>query len=297
MLATRRFFFDNYNMPFTLAHPAAVLPFRKTRLVFSAVVIGSMAPDFEYFLRLSPQGRFFHSLPGLIIYTLPVAMAVLWLFHRSAKFAVFKLLPSSLQQRLTCANDFPFGDFRRFALLVLSVLVGAVTHILWDSITHRESWLVQHYPPLYQKVHISWLLHRPILVYVVLQYLSGLIGIGILAIWFIAWFRRTPPVHAIDSTLSRGAKLGSVLLLSALALCGALLRTALFRPPSLIAQTGVFVVTAIALLWWELVALGWWCQPRQASGRLRSTPCADAAAPASRADTHRRSPATALPER
>ena len=72
-------------MPFTLAHPAAALPFRKTRLVFSAVIVGSMAPDFEYFLRLAPQGRYFHSLPGLFLCTLPVAFAVLWLFHRSAK--------------------------------------------------------------------------------------------------------------------------------------------------------------------------------------------------------------------
>src|SRR5208282_2730238 len=136
-------------MPFTLAHPAAALPFRKTGLVISAVVVGSMAPDFEYFLRLSPQGRFGHSLPGLIIFTLPVALAVLWLFHRSVKFAIVRLLPASLQHRLVC-TDFPFGDVRRFALLVLSVLVGALTHILWDGFTHRSSWLVQHWSPLHQ---------------------------------------------------------------------------------------------------------------------------------------------------
>src|SRR5208282_3822629 len=123
-------------MPFTLAHPAAALPFRKTGLVISAVVVGSMAPDFEYFLRLSPQGRYFHSLPGLIIYTLPVALAVLWLFHRSVKFAVLRLLPNRIRMRLSC-TEFSFGNSRRFALLVLSVSVGALTHVIWDSFTHN----------------------------------------------------------------------------------------------------------------------------------------------------------------
>ena len=39
-------------MPLTIAHPAAVLPFRHSRLPISALVIGSLAPDFEYFLHL-----------------------------------------------------------------------------------------------------------------------------------------------------------------------------------------------------------------------------------------------------
>ena len=40
-------------MPLTFAHPAAILPFsRKSKYInFSAIVFGSMAPDFEYFLR------------------------------------------------------------------------------------------------------------------------------------------------------------------------------------------------------------------------------------------------------
>jgi hypothetical protein len=267
MLAPRRFFFDNRTMPFTLAHPAAALPFRKTGLVISAVVIGSMAPDFEYFLRMAPQGRFGHTLLGLVIFTLPLALAVLWLFHRSAKFAMVKLLPTCVQQRIICATDFPFGNARRFALLVLSVLAGALTHIVWDSFTHNQSWLVEYWPLLRKTVVISWLTPRSLPVWKVLQHLSTLIGMGILAAWFIAWLRRTAPAQTIDSPLSRGAKLRVVLLLLALALCGALLRTVLFRPTSHISRFGafgVFVVTAIALLWWELVALGWWWRPWQA---------------------------------
>ena len=39
-------------MPFTLAHPAAVLPFARTKLVFSALIAGALAPDVGYFLTL-----------------------------------------------------------------------------------------------------------------------------------------------------------------------------------------------------------------------------------------------------
>ena len=282
-------------MPFTLAHPAAALPFRNTRLVLSAVVVGSMAPDFEYFLRLAPQGRYFHSLPGLFLCTLPAGLAVLWLFHRSARYAIVRLLPASVQRRLVC-RDFPFGGTRRFALLAFSVLVGAFTHILWDSFTHKQSWLVRQWPPLHQQVVISWPIHRSVFVYALLQHLSGLIGIGVLVLWFVAWYSGTTPVQTVDSPLSWRMKFAILSLLFGLSLGGALLRSALLHPLSRVEQIGVFVVTAIALLWWALVALGWWWRPRQVSGQLRSIPYAAAAAPASSADRHRRSPAATLPE-
>jgi hypothetical protein len=224
-----------------------------------------MAPDFEYFLRLTPQDRFGHTLPGLVVFTLPVALAVLWLFHHSVKFAVVRLLPDCVQQRLVCDPGFRFGPARRFALIVLSVFAGALTHIAWDSFTHRESWLVEHSPFLLQTVTISWLPRHPMPLCILLQQISTLGGLAILAIWCIAWFHSTAPAQPVTAPLSRGAKLGAVVLLLVLALCGALLRTALFHSSSHFERLAVFVVAAIALLWWELVALGWCWQPCQAA--------------------------------
>ena len=37
-------------MPFTLAHPAAILPITRGRLIPSALVMGSMAPDVPYYV-------------------------------------------------------------------------------------------------------------------------------------------------------------------------------------------------------------------------------------------------------
>ena len=40
-------------MPFTGSHPAAVLPFLRSGLPPSALVIGSMAPDFPYYFQIA----------------------------------------------------------------------------------------------------------------------------------------------------------------------------------------------------------------------------------------------------
>ena len=44
-------------MPFTPAHVAAALPFRRTRLIWSALIVGTIAPDLEYYVRLNADGR------------------------------------------------------------------------------------------------------------------------------------------------------------------------------------------------------------------------------------------------
>ena len=197
-----------------------------------------------------------------MIFTLPLAIAVLWLFHRSVKFAVVKLLPACMQRRIVCTPDFPFGGARRFALLALSVLVGALTHLAWDSFTHPQSWLVEHWPLLREEIFLPWLRPYPVELCRVLHLLSTLAGTVILVIWILAWMRRTEPAQPLHSSLSSGSKLGIVLLMSALALYGGWLHGSIFhfrRHPE-VSYLGLFVVTAVALLWWELVALGWWWQ-------------------------------------
>ena len=88
-------------MPFTLAHAAAALPFRRTRLILSAVVVGTFAPDFEYFLRLVPGGHFGHTLPGVFVLDLPLSLVVLWLFHTYMREPIMTLLPEPIQRFTT----------------------------------------------------------------------------------------------------------------------------------------------------------------------------------------------------
>src|SRR5262245_44725270 len=72
------------SMPFTIAHSAVALPvlrWLRAPYAASALVVGTMAPDFEYFLRLRPFASISHTLPGLLVFCLPAGAAVLAAFH------------------------------------------------------------------------------------------------------------------------------------------------------------------------------------------------------------------------
>ena len=54
-------------MPFTPAHTALVLPFiQKRYLSATGLIAGSVAPDFEYFFKMSTNGVHGHTIPGLL---------------------------------------------------------------------------------------------------------------------------------------------------------------------------------------------------------------------------------------
>ena len=67
-------------MPFTLSHPAAVLPLRTRApaLPFTALVIGSMTPDAEYYLPFEPfPRRLTHAFVGVPTVDLVLGIAML----------------------------------------------------------------------------------------------------------------------------------------------------------------------------------------------------------------------------
>ena len=182
-------------MPFTLSHAAAALPFRRTRLIMSALVIGCFAPDFEYFIPFEHHSAFGHTLPGVFILDLPLSLAVLWLFHRYAKEPLAACLPGNARARLELGpNAMPINSLSRFALIVFSILVGIATHILWDSFTHSGNWLSNHLPFL--SVYISLPLFGPRPWFAILEYFSSAFGIVVLLLWAIHWYRNATPVSA-----------------------------------------------------------------------------------------------------
>jgi hypothetical protein len=252
---------DNHTVPFTPAHAAAALPFRRTRLVLSAVVIGTLAPDFEYFLRFQPGGKFGHTVLGATFLTLPLALVVLWMFHVFVKGPTASLLPEAVHSRLGNQLDqFPFRGAGRFLLIISSVLVGIATHIFWDSFTHSGSWLPQHSALLQQQIPLPVLGRRSL--FRVLQHFSTIAGLTILLVWLTLWYRRTKPsTHLVGGAVSARRKTLTWVALSTVALLGALGRafSATGIPmhfDSAKLFLGNAVVTGIALLWWELVLYG-----------------------------------------
>ena len=174
-------------MPWTISHPAAAVPFARRGLVFSALVVGSMAPDFVYVLPLPFNRAFSHSLAGVGLLVLPLSLVVLWFFHALLKRPLLALLPIHQQERLLPhAGSFAFGPTRRFVLIVASVLVGALTHVVWDGFTHASDWGVRLFPVL--TTPLVGLLP----IYRALQYVSTIGGALVLAYWYADWFKRAP---------------------------------------------------------------------------------------------------------
>lgn len=117
-------------MPFTLAHVAAALPLRRLRLVWSALIVGTIAPDLEYFVRLAPDDGYGHTLAGSLLLSLPLAILTLWLFHAFVKAPLIELLPEGIQRRLVNHHDeFQFRGAARFVWILASVLLGMATHL------------------------------------------------------------------------------------------------------------------------------------------------------------------------
>ncbi len=136
-------------MPVTPAHPALILPFTRSRY-FSAtgLVMGSVSPDFEYFLKMGVSSTYSHTLGGLIYFDLPVTVFISCLFHLVVKKNFIYNMPLFFQKRWLEVLHFDFLKYLRehWWVFVISALLGAASHIFWDSFTHNNTYFVRTVP-------------------------------------------------------------------------------------------------------------------------------------------------------
>jgi hypothetical protein len=180
-------------MPFTISHAAAALPFRRTRLIMSALVFGCFGPDLEYFLWLRPHGHFGHTVPGLFLFDLPACLIALFLFHRYAKAPLVACLPARLRERIHDGGSLRIRSVSQFALVCVSIMVGIVTHVVWDSFTHDSYLLGRDLQFLKENVKLPLYGYRDWAL--ILQYASSVFGMVAILAWFIHWYRHAPPDH------------------------------------------------------------------------------------------------------
>jgi len=133
-------------MPFTFSHPAIVLPLIKARLNLSAtaLIIGSMIPDFEYFIRMKDRSTYSHTLTGVFWFDIPLALLVCFIYHLIVRNSLFDNLPSFLKDRFSVYKRFDWSKYflRHWAIVLVSIIIGAVSHILWDGVTHNTMFFV-----------------------------------------------------------------------------------------------------------------------------------------------------------
>ena len=195
-------------MPFTLAHPAAVLPLRGlARLRMAPLIIGAMTPDLPYYVpaRLGHFGPETHNAVGAFTTCLVLgyaALLVLFVLRRPLTALL------SARARWLCLRALaPFGErLSEWPLAALAILIGVWTHLLWDSFTHTDGWVVRRVAALSAPVTIGSYSGT---VCHVLQYLSSALGLAAL-VW---WYRRLAAPPAIRDPSAPRSAVGPVLAL------------------------------------------------------------------------------------
>jgi hypothetical protein len=196
-------------MPFTVSHAAAVLPlyrFSRHQLPLTALMVGSMAPDFGYFYSYEASRALTHSFAGLFIFALPVGLLV-WLFYVAMlEKATITLLSDRWHTRFAHTDAITPALIARASI---AILLGAATHLLWDSFTHRGTFMTDALPGLLGPTPgFSWL---PI--YHLLHALSSVVGLVILGRWARHLHRQPAKSLIRPYRISERARLGALWLL------------------------------------------------------------------------------------
>jgi hypothetical protein len=159
-------------VPFTLAHPAAVLPIRGLGLPMTALVVGSMAPDVPRIAGRTGAYQWTHSAWGVVTVDVALGALVLLLWFHFYRRPLVDLCPERWRSRLAPTATLT----RRAWMLSLPALaVGAATHVVWDAFTHEGAWGVRRLGFLQES-------YAGLAGYTWAQYVFGAVGLVIVVV-------------------------------------------------------------------------------------------------------------------
>lgn len=181
-------------MPWTFAHPAAILPLQPLCprwLSWPALILGSMAPDLSYYVGLHGwASTFCHTPLGVVTVCLPVSLLLLLLMLSfSAPLTILLPEPHRAIAR-EALGPRRRADWASLATAVLSILLGAATHVFWDSFTHPGRWGLEWLHALNRPAFAA--VDRHVHVVSLLQYLSTVVGVAALAVMYRRALRARP---------------------------------------------------------------------------------------------------------
>ena len=177
-------------MPFTFAHPAAAAPLLRPLGRFgslSALCIGSIAPDLAFIVPLDLAREQTHGWLALLLFCLPAGGLTYLLFHALLREPLIALLPERIASSI--------GDRARepWRAVLVSLLCGAMTHVLWDAFTHPGTAVVNALPVLQSE--LANLGGYRVYAFSALQHGSSVLGLLLLGWWSMLWLRRAPALH------------------------------------------------------------------------------------------------------
>jgi hypothetical protein len=171
-------------MPFTFSHPAIVLPLYyapKRWISLTGLIIGSLTPDFEYFIRMNVDSFYSHSVAGIFYFDLPIGILLAFLFHQIIRDSLYDNMPGFIKSRVAVFKEFHWNWYFRknWLVVIISVIIGAASHLFWDSFTHETGIFVRLIPALQGTMSFFG---NTLPVFVFMQYFWTVIGGIIIAI-------------------------------------------------------------------------------------------------------------------
>jgi hypothetical protein len=249
-------------MPFTPTHIVAVLPISRVskRLSLIALSIGAIIPDFPMFFPISTY-RFSHSSVGIVGYCVPAGLLLYVFFEAIGKQflcdACLIWVQSRLRSYRCLAVQYTLGNV---FWLSLSIIIGSITHILWDAFTHSTGWGVHLIPRLAASYGI---LGHYVPGYKLFQYGSTLLGVPVIMFAGVLFLARiTPEPPPLDQRVL-SVSVTWAITLSFLGIPCLLIAYYLMQKPSLYMAFGATIITSFTatiplfflyslLYWWHL---------------------------------------------
>ncbi len=186
-------------MPFTPVHALAMLPFKKfikKNLSVLAFIIGCMIPDFEFYFRMTLYGIYGHTLKGIFIFDLPAGLLIYFTFEYIIRNIMVLHLPEYFWTKF---NTFICPKSKRLNLknhitIIISLILGILTHFIWDGFTHDEEYYIARYIPILTKELSLYKINLP--VHTILHIGSSILGM-IYLVFLLSKFPNKPLQRSI----------------------------------------------------------------------------------------------------
>ncbi len=189
-------------MPFTFSHPAIVLPLAylpKKWVSFTGLIIGSITPDFEYFIRMKIKSDYSHTIEGVFWFDLPLGILLAFIFHIIVRNPLIENLPTILHSKCTNLITFDWNTYfkRNWFTVITSLLIGVFSHLFWDGFTHENGYFVVFLPVLRETIVF---LEMQIPLFKLVQHSSTLVGALILLLTIYKLPKVAPKAKKVDVT-------------------------------------------------------------------------------------------------
>jgi hypothetical protein len=180
-------------------------------LRIAPLIVGAMVPDLPYYLP-GALARYLRPVTHAFVHSFTIDL-LLGYALLAGLVVLQRPLTALLAARARALCLRALLHFRHpleWAFAAPAIVLGVWTHLLWDSFTHRDGWVVHRVEALSAPLIIG---PYDVTVFRALQYLSSVVGLCVLVLWYL---RLPTPAARLAAEGARSAA-GPVLVLVAAA--------------------------------------------------------------------------------